>query len=374
MLCRLSLVSALFFFVSLLNLPAKEPAAPNEIARAIQPMNADSGYRDDRYWVWCTSIIEGDDGKFHMFASRWPKSLMMHPGWMVGSEVIHCVSEKLEGPYQFSDVALGDRGSQYWDGRSAHNPRICKIGDEYVLFYMGSTHPLKEAQENPEKVTLDSPYALVGRSNKRVGVASAKSPYGPWKRRDRPILETKPGTFYSYLTSNPTPWIESDGSVTLIFKARYHTDRFPFYSDMVLGLAKAPRYDGPYQVVGEKPIFGEGAKNPWEVEDPCIWKDERGYHMLAKDHQGKITGSRGFGILAHSSDALKWSLDPSPQAYSKTFKTTDGKSLTFGQTERANVILRDGKPAALSFAVMDGTGGFSGGKNAWNIVVPLAEK
>ncbi|MES2995661.1 MAG: glycoside hydrolase family protein [Verrucomicrobiota bacterium] len=358
---------------ALLTISARGESTPaeNEIRRAVGQIKPDSGYREDGWWVWCTSIIGDDEGKFHMYASRWPKTLPMHPGWMVASEVIHCVSDNVEGPYQFSDIALGDRGPQYWDGRSAHNPRIFHIGDEYVLFYMGSTHPFGDARENPEKVTLDSPYAIVGRANKRIGVASSKSPYGPWKRLDRPVLDVKPGTYYSYLTSNPAPWIEKDGSVTLIFKARRHLDKFPFHSAMMLGLATAPKYDGPYIVSGEKPLFGDGADNHWEVEDPCLWRDERGYHMLAKDQQGKITGERGFGVLAHSPDAKKWTLDPSPTAYAKTFEMSDGSTFTYGQTERANIIIQNGKPRALSFAVMDGRGGFSGGKNSWNIVVPL---
>lgn len=344
----------------------------NPIFSRIAPMKADSGFRQDDYWVWCSSVVKGDDGKFHMYASRWMKAMPMHPGWMVGSEIVHCVSDNAEGPYRFSDVALGPRGPEYWDGCSQHNPRVLRVGDEYVLFYMGSTNPLDDARQHPELVTLSSPYARVGRSNKRIGVAVAKSPSGPWKRFDRPILETKPGTFYSYLTSNPTPYIAPDGKVTLVFKSRRHTPNPPYYSDMMLGLATAPNYAGPYTVIGDKPIFGAGSGNPNEVEDPFIWKDAKGFHMLAKDHQGKITGQRGFGVLSHSDDAYHWKLDPAPLAYSKTFTQTDGKKITLGQVERPGGIFdENGVLTHLTFAVMDGAGGFDGGQNTWNIVVPL---
>src|SRR5262245_12009882 len=30
------------------------------------------GFRLEGYWVWCGSVIKGDDGKYHMCASRWP--------------------------------------------------------------------------------------------------------------------------------------------------------------------------------------------------------------------------------------------------------------------------------------------------------------
>ena len=60
------------------------------------------------YWVWGSSVVKDDtDGLYHMFVSRWPKRLPFHPGWMVASEVVHAVSEAPEGPYRFSDVALG---------------------------------------------------------------------------------------------------------------------------------------------------------------------------------------------------------------------------------------------------------------------------
>ena len=57
------------------------------------------------YWAWGSSVVKGDDGKYHMFVSRFPKSLPFHPGWMVASEIVHAVSEIPQGPYRFSEVA-----------------------------------------------------------------------------------------------------------------------------------------------------------------------------------------------------------------------------------------------------------------------------
>ncbi|MEG2500550.1 MAG: hypothetical protein RSA78_05740, partial [Oscillospiraceae bacterium] len=42
------------------------------------------GFSMEGYWVWCGSVIKGEDGKYHMFASRWKKTLPFHPGWGVG--------------------------------------------------------------------------------------------------------------------------------------------------------------------------------------------------------------------------------------------------------------------------------------------------
>ena len=87
------------------------------------------------------------------------------------------MSEVPQGPYRLSEVALPARGAQYWDGRSTHNPRILKYKDKYYLIYMGSTHPFGEPTY--DELTLSSPWCIVGRVNKRIGLAVADSPYDP---------------------------------------------------------------------------------------------------------------------------------------------------------------------------------------------------
>jgi hypothetical protein len=348
--------------------PAPAPANENPIFKRLDRAVVGGGFTQEGYWVWCSSVVKGDDGLYHMFASRWPKRLPFHPGWMVASEVVHATAKTAEGPYTFSDVSLPARGAQYWDGRSTHNPRIVRHKDKYVLFYMGSTHPFAEIADG-KTLTLDSPYATVGRSNKRVGVAIASSPFGPWKRLDAPVLDTKPGTFYSFLTSNPAPLINDDGSVILVFKARAYRDKYPFQGDMTLGVAKAPRIEGPYTVASPEPIFGLGRGG--EMEDPFLWKDAAGYHMLAKDQRGTITGEFHGGLLAHSKDAIHWQIDPNPKAYTRTVTWTDGTVQVMGQLERAYPLIENGVITHLFFAAMDGSGGFQNGTKSWSLVLKM---
>jgi hypothetical protein len=189
--------------------------------------NLEKAYRTpamvmDDYWVWGSSVVKDGQGKYHIFASRFPKSLPFHPGWMVASEIVHGVSDTPQGPYEFADIALPPRGAQYWDGKATHNPRVLKHNGKYYLIYVGTTHPFEEPTF--DNLTLDSKWPIVARNNKRIGLAVADTPYGPWKRFDEPILKTKAGTFYSYLTSNPSPIIQEDGSVMMIFKGRGHKE------------------------------------------------------------------------------------------------------------------------------------------------------
>ncbi|MRT93800.1 glycoside hydrolase family protein [Ancylomarina sp. 16SWW S1-10-2] len=342
----------------------------NKVVGEFAEAPVNGGFQMKNYWVWGSSVIKGDDGNYHMYASRWPKYLPFHPGWMIGSEIVHAVSHTPEGPYTFVDVALGARGSQFWDGRSCHNPKIVRYKGEYILYYMGSTHPFEDiTEQNADELTLDSKWCIAARWRKRIGIATSKSPNGPWKRSDQPILDVKPNSFYSFLTSNPSPLIKKDGSVVLIFKSRDYNEDGITKGDMSVSVATAPSYDGKYTVLGDQALFSKD--NFGEIEDPHLWSDNEGYHMIAKDQRGQITGVAGDGLLAHSKDGINWFVDKNPKAYTKIVKWDNGKTIKQGQLERPFVLVEDGKPTHLFFATMNGSGGFGNGTRTWNMVIPL---
>ena len=341
----------------------------NSILERIGELDSASAFSMDDYWVWGSSVVKGDDGKYHMFASRWSKKKPFFTTWITDSEIVHAVADRADGTYVFSDVALGKRGSQFWDGQSAHNPKIFRHKGKYVLFYMGSTHPFEPFPDGDDP-DVTGKHCVVARSNKRVGVAVADSPYGPWQRFDCPILPTKPNTFYSFLTSNPSPIIHEDGSVLLMFKARaYNGD---VHGRMTIGIAKADHYLGPYRVINSEPIFGPDKVG--EIEDPSIWLDNDGYHLLAKDMGSSICGEHHAGILCHSDNGLDWRLDEDPLAYSKKVQWRDGSEGVLGQMERPFPLVEDGVVTTLFFAAMDGPGGFNNGTRSWNQAVPLKKK
>ena len=232
---------------------------------------------------------------------------------------------------------------------------------------MGSTHPF--ANPTYEQLTLDSPWCTIGRSNKRIGLAVADSPYGPWKRFDEPILKTKPNTFYSFLVSNPSPIIQEDGSVMMIFKGRTYIGDNKF-SDMALGMAYAPSIEGPYKVLNDdQPIFQVNGQG--EAEDPFLWKDNKEYHAIFKDHVSKFTGEQGGGVMAHSKDGIRWTVDKDPKAYSRTVEWEDGKVEMQGQLERPFLLFENGKATYAFFATMNGPGGFENATKSWNMVIPI---
>lgn len=329
------------------------------------PAPKNGGFRMDDYWVWCGSAVKGEDGRFHLFASRWPMWLPMHPGWLVRSEIVRAVADRPEGPYEFQEVVLPARGAEYWDGRSTHNPHIVKHKGLYLLYYMGSTHPLPDPVPG-DGYGLSDPRCIVARANKRIGLAVSESVFGPWKRLDSPILPTRPGKFDSFLTSNPAPCVHEDGSVLLIYKARRYEGNE--HGKMTIGAARADHFEGPYRVVSEGPVF---PPERFHLEDPFIWKTEDGYAMIAKDMDGNVCGEKYGGIQAVSRDGLNWELADRPRSYSRTVTWDDGTVQTLGNMERPFLLFQDGRPTHLFAAVSDGKKGFADALNTWNMVIPI---
>jgi hypothetical protein len=330
------------------------------------------GFRMDGYWVWCGSVIQGDDGKYHMFASRWPHDLPFVPHWVTNSEIVRAVSDTPEGPYTFAEVVLPPRGPEYWDGRMTHNPTIHKHGDTYLLYYIGSTY--EEAMPNRER-HLNSgglnvqPLSKKARANQRIGLATAKSVEGPWLRADSPILEPRPGQWDGLMTTNPSVCVKPDGSVLLIYKSS--ADQ----SDLLrLGVAAASHYSGPYERQREEPIFQFGQTRN-HVEDPYIWwsaKDAR-YELIMKDMAGGICGEKGGGIHALSQYGIDWHISEPALAYSRRIRWSDGATTMQGHLERPQLLFHGGEPTHLFAATADGPGGFERAAISWNMVLPLTK-
>ena len=180
------------------------------------PAPVDGGFRREDAWIWCGSVIRDDHGAFHMFASMWEKTVPFSPHWLTNSRVTHAVSPTPEGPYVYRGDVLPPRGSSWWDGRMTHNPTIHRYRDQYLLFYTGTTYP--EPPPGPgDHVTNEMVSAC--RARQRIGLAVADSLDGPWRRPDHPCLETRPGHWDWFMTTNPAPCVLSDGRILLLYKS-----------------------------------------------------------------------------------------------------------------------------------------------------------
>jgi predicted GH43/DUF377 family glycosyl hydrolase len=348
-------LSITLFALNMFSISAQEAGVTGEdkpFSDRFLPVPLNSGFQMPGFSVWCGSVIKGEDGRYYMFASRWPKGKGY--SWALDSEVVLASSDNPVGPYQFEDVVLPKRGTRYWDGLMTHNPTIHKYKDTYLLFYTGSTY-------------TDRNYNISW-ANKRIGLATSTSVKGPWKRFDEPILEPRPGRWDNQITSNPAPCVLPDGKVILVYKSTKsgHAKDGTFYDpDYRLGVAVAENYMWPYKHMSEEAILPFTGTENSNVEDACIWYDKDGFHMLTKVMQAGATliGEMNGGIHAVSKDGISWRLATNPKGYSRTILWEDGKKETLGRLERVQLLIEDGVITHAIFAAGGGKGG--------NIVVPL---
>ena len=342
-------------------------------AERLLPAQAGGGFALDGYWVWCGSAIAGDDGTYHLYASRWPRSLAFSPHWLTNSEVVHATSPTREGPYTFRDVVLPARGAEYWDGRMTHNPTIHRApgkNGRYLLYYTGTTYegPTPTA-ENPEPAGSPRPHR--SRDNQRVGLATAPTPAGPWARPDSPLIDIPPegtsGTYDPLFTTNAAPYVHADGSVLVIYKGRSRRD-----DKMRHWLARAARVDGPYELVREEPIFPEETADT--VEDPYLWWEAGAYHVLVHDVLGAVGGETDAIAQGTSPDGLEWRW--AGLVCGRTMAWSDGRTTRQPRVERPQLLMEGGQATCLFVSTGDGPeprrrGDRNTMARAWNAAIPL---
>ena len=181
-----------------------------EFNHLLLPVPAEAKLFDEDYIIWGATPVRGDDGRYHLFYSRWPVELG-HNAWVTHSEIAHAVAEAAAGPYVHQDVALPARGAEYWDGLCTHCPNVHKFDGKYYLYYLGNTG---------DGVAMKG-LNWTHRNNQRVGVAVADSPDGPWTRFDEPLIDVGgKGSWDELMTATPAVCRKPDGGYLLIYKLR----------------------------------------------------------------------------------------------------------------------------------------------------------
>jgi len=337
-------------------------------ASRLLPADKNSGLQMPDYWIWCSSAIRatnpGEDGRFHLFASRWPRALSMAGHWPTNSEVIHAISDTAEGPYQFESVALPSRGPAFFEGMATHNPCIRHFDGKYYLYYVGTTFDFERpTPANPIRYVENTTESALWRKaweSKRTGLAVSDSVNGPWKRLDQPLLQPRPDKWDAMIISNPGIAIRDDGYTLLIYKSRRNWNA-PFE----LGLAHAPHPAGPFERLSDEPTF------PLHCEDPCLWWEEGRFHVIMKDFSGEYCGVGYGGVYASSENGHDWKIGAPPLAYTRTIQWSDGTSSIHGNVERAGILVDGGRSTHLLFAITAGEERYPFTPQTRSIVIPL---
>lgn len=323
--------------------PDEDIKASFDLAALIQPVPRTAKFIDEKYFTWGGSVVKGDDGRYHMFYSRWLRKDGFF-SWVTRSEIAHAVSGSPLGPFRFRDVALPKRGAQYWDGLVTHNPTIKKFGRKYYLYYSGNTgnNVLNKKQAN-----------LTHRHNQQIGVAIATSPNGPWKRFDKPIIAKNPdiGADDHLLCTNPTVTRKPDGKYLMIYKASAKRIKTPVSGPIYHLTAEADRPEGPFIKKGIR-CFEADPSIAFPAEDPNIWCQDGVFYAILKDFHGTFTGKGRSLVLFISKDGLHWKLPEHCFIANPEITWADGSIQKFARLERPQIFLENGRPAVLYCAAL----------------------
>ena len=154
------------------------------------------------WWNWGMAPIYDEAGKLHVFNSSIPYKGSTGMGyWPTKSIINHYVADSVEGPFELVDTAFSSESATY------HNPQISKVGDTYVLVFLWKP-------------------ATPG-SLQSIGMATAKSLYGPWTENpNNPIIKPVAGTPNAAHASNPSFLVDRDGKFRIYYKSMSEGSEF----------------------------------------------------------------------------------------------------------------------------------------------------
>lgn len=324
------------------------------LAEMFQPVPTSAKFINDTLFIWGGSLVKSEqDGKYHLYYSRWPKELGMS-AWVTHSEIAHAVSDSPFGQFEFCDVALPARGREYWDGAVTHNPTIHFFDGKYYLYYMGTTG-------NPD---AENQY-WEHRNKQRIGVAVADNPNGPWKRFDHPLIDVSKDSTASdaLMVSNPSVTQMPDGKYLLVYKAVAKKLPMPMSGPVIHLTAIAEKPEGPF-VKQHKPIF-TAKDEVFPAEDPFVWYDNNCYYAIVKDMKGAFTKAGRSLVLFYSVDGLIWKLARHPLVSKLEIRWENGVVQKVMALERPQLFLENGKPKAILCAVNEKR------DHSFNVQIPL---
>lgn len=294
----------------------------------------------ENYYIWCNCPIWGEDGKVHLFYSRWRKEKGMG-GWLNGSEICRAEAESPYGEFKHKQVILAPRGGEFWDATTCHNPLITKVGNEYYLFYMGNQN---------------------GKTNtKRIGLATSKNLDGDWVRPESPLLlPGEKGSWDDHCTTNPAFIKGNDGKFWLFYKSwnteEYENQKGPVRGNRKYGLAKAKHPSGPYEKIKGNPVIDfSSLPNNAQLEDAFIWKQNGKFHIIARD-MGFF--NHEYGLHLTSRGGFSWSKPEIAYLNMKSYieePPAPGHLKRFGRLERPMILMdKDGKIPKFLFGATQG--------------------
>lgn len=290
------------------------------------------------WWNWGMAPIYDAEGKLHIFNSSIPYKGEKGMGyWQSKSIINHYVADSVEGPYTLIGTAFSS------DERTYHNPQISKVGDLYVLVFLW-----KEV----------APGSL-----QSIGMATAKSLYGPWTENPlNPVIPASGKMQDNNIihASNPTLVVTPEGKFRIYYKSM--TDKYPVRKGFrEISFAESDKIEGPYVNYEGNPVISY-MDHKLDIEDPYAFIYKGMYYMIVEDRQGVKNllegnpiptdqirkGGYRPGLIYTSKDGIDWGI---PEVGYQTNEMYFGATLA--RSERPHILWKDGKPECLFLACHD---------------------
>lgn len=352
----------LWFAITFLGLSLSVKAQESNdynLTAALQEVSEENIFRDKEYFNWGSTIIKGEDGKYHLFYDQMPKKYGFY-SWLTDGIVSRAVSDSPTGPWTKVQEVLKARGGSFWDQYTVHCSKAYKFDGKYYLYYMSTNsgnleltpEQLDEIRHQPWK--HDNLRGMM-RLNQRIGVAVADKIEGPWKRFDRPLFE--PQLPIANQSNNVTVTKRPEGGYLMIIRGDQPDQPFDQIVRMqAVLLADHPL--GPWKMQAKPVVIN------YNSEDPEVWydKERKRYYNLyhAFGYMGMIT----------STDGLNWERAKHYKVADKEYKTTDGKIVPVHRFERMGIYLENGKPLVMTAGIFTKD---SGVNDTYSLFIPLKQ-
>jgi hypothetical protein len=277
-------------------------------APAVGPRDPENGLEDQtmtKWNYWDGKILKGDDGKYYIFASRWPQA-NGHNGWW-GSSAVEAVSDNLLGPYT-------DLGPLWPDnqGGKGHNVTALRLPDKTYAVVVSETRPGDVFTSK----SITGPWQQIG------SIQIAPGPYGDLGRMSNVSITLRPDGSFEIIPRSGAVWISKTGIL------------------------------GPYVIQGPSiypNVSGLPQDNLGCFEDPCVWYSGGFYHLLVNNWYDR----KAYHLV--SKDGITgWNYEGAAYDPTANFvRYTDGTVNHWNKLERPNVYIEKGHVAAVTLAVID---------------------
>jgi MYXO-CTERM domain-containing protein len=266
------------------------------------PRDTGNGIEDIANWrYWDGKILKADDGKYHLFCSKWQASKGI-AAWLSDSVSVHAVSDDVLGPYK-------EVGPTYtYQNGKGHNTTGVKL--------------------------IDGTYAVIESAIVPGWIFTSGSLDGPFSYKGS-IATDNNGFNASNLTSNLQIMVGPDNKYWAISGSG-----FIMNGDNILGTYKV-RTNSVYM---PNPGMDNG-----KAEDPILWYSGGYYHVVYNYWDQR----KAFHIM--SPDGVNnWKDTGLAVDRSTDFcRYTDGTVNHWGNMERPDVVMENGHVTHFTFAVTD---------------------